>query len=144
MITTISRNITDGWYCVQGMDVVRYDMAHVDIPFRIENKFKSEKNFKGRNSVNLMITYCQYQKEDEQQLTDLLFCLDVLERINFLFPDPNTTVFNPKVVDCIKIRVPGMFCMVHVVHDESGFLKINAVGNVRMNANTLKKLEDTL
>ncbi len=141
MITIISRNITDGWYCVQGMEGVTYDKIHVDIPLRIEYKFGSERDFWRRNSVNLMITYCQYQRDDEQQLTDLLFCLDVFERINFLFPDPKTTVFDPKVVDHIKIRVPGMFCMVHVIHDEAGFPKINAVGNVRMDANTLKRLE---
>jgi len=125
-----SKNIMEGWYIVQGMEGIEYDGERIDIPFTIENKLQSEKNFKGKNSVNLTISHYKYQKHSEQALSDLLACLDVWERINFIFPEPTISIFESKVVDHLKAKVPGMFCMMHVVRDSEGFCRINAMAKV--------------
>lgn len=122
-----NKNISDGWYIAEAQEWIDYDGERIDIPFKIKSKLKSDKEFKGSSSVNFTLIH---YKKYEQQLTNLLECLSVWRIINIYHPDPNTSLFDPQVIRHIKVKVPGMFCMVRIAHDDEGFCKIDAISRV--------------
>jgi len=124
-----NKNVANGWYIVEAMEIIEYneDINKLDIYFRIESKYKSEKEFKGKNSVNFVLTH---YKKDEQQLSNLLECLGVWRIINIYHPEPNASLFDPQVIRHIKVKTPGMFCMVRITHDDEWFCRIDAISRV--------------
>ena len=66
--------------------------------------------------VNILVNMGSQQK----LMTGILICVGLWEAVKKRFPDPNVSVFDPPVVEGIKLKLPELFCMIKTRVDKKG------------------------
>lgn len=123
------KTATDGWHVIEfqeGIDFMKgkggegiWQDEHGNKAYNFPLKVKNADD----PDDGAQIGYTAFTKGGGDGLASVLVCAGLWDAVLKAFPDPNISVFDEKVMNGVKSKLPGRSCMCRSQVDKGGFSK---------------------
>jgi hypothetical protein len=129
------KNAADGWHVVEfgeGIDFMKekgkdtpWQDADGNKAYVFPLKVKDTDDPDDGATIGLSI----FTKGGGNQMASVLAAVGLWDSLTKAFPDPNVSVFDKQIMDSVKIKLPGMQCMVESKLDKNNFSRVHKIAS---------------